>query len=74
MSPGEVSAWLPHNSRLPGWHASTQARQAFIVSLRFSYPKPATDAQTRAAEAAAEKKVVRLAEALAAGLPAAPNG
>lgn len=74
MTPGEVSAWLPHNSRLPGWHATTQARQAFIVSLRFSYPNPATDAQTRAAEAAAEKKVVRLAEALAARLPAAPPG
>ncbi|WP_256795476.1 hypothetical protein [Terrabacter sp. Ter38] len=73
MTPGEVSAWIPVNTRLDGWRAGTRARQPFMISLRFSYPEGASDAKARAVEAAAEKKVTRLAEELAKALPARPS-
>ena len=70
MTPGEVSAWIPLNTRLDGWKAGTRARQSFIVWLRFGYPVGANDAKARAVEATAEKKVARLAEELAKALSA----
>ena len=73
MTPGEVSAWIPVNTRLDAWRAGTRARQPFMISLRFRYPEGASDAKARAVEAAAEKKVTRLAEELAKALPARPS-
>ncbi len=66
--PGEVSAWLPQDTRLSSWRPGTRSSQPFRVYLRFTYPEGANESQARAVEAAAEKKVTRLAEALAVGL------
>lgn len=68
MTPGEVSAWLPQGTRLGGWKTGERTPRALIVSLHFTYPTGADHQTTVAAEAAAEKKVTRLAEALAVAL------
>lgn len=68
MMPGEVTAWLPEHTALPGWKTSSKATQALSVSLRFSYPEGATPPQARAKEAAAERTVTRLAEQAAIAL------
>jgi hypothetical protein len=39
-----------------------------MLSLRFTYPEGASDQQRLVVEAAAERKVIRLAEALAIAL------
>jgi hypothetical protein len=41
-----------------------------MMSYRFTYPEGVSDAQARSVEAAAEKRVTRLAEELAMGLAA----
>lgn len=69
MAPGEASAWLPQGSRLDAWAAGARATRPFIVSLRFSYPTGADKKTALALESAAEKKVIRLAEAMAAAMP-----
>ena len=62
MQPGEVTAWLPAGTSLPGWRSGSKAAQAFSVSLRFSNPAGTRRTTTRATEAAAERTVTRLAE------------
>ena len=68
LVPGEASAWVPENTSLNGWKTRTRARQPFMLSLRFTYPEGASDQQRLVVEAAAERKVIRLAEALAIAL------
>ena len=68
LSPGGVSALLPQNTALPGWKAGLRASQPFMISYRFTYPEGVSDAKARSVEAAAEKKVTRLAEELAKAL------
>ncbi|WP_082588812.1 nuclease-related domain-containing protein [Terrabacter sp. Root181] len=70
QQPGEVSAWLPQNTTLPGWKTGARAPQPFIIWLRFSYPDGASDDKARSVEAEAEKRVTRLAEELAKALAA----
>jgi hypothetical protein len=68
MLPGEVSAWLPENTALAGWASKARTSQPFLITLRFRYPEGANQKTALAAEAAAEKKVSRLAEELAIAL------
>lgn len=68
MTAGEVSAWLPRSTRLEGWKADARASQPFIVTLHFAHPPGADNGTTSALEAASQKKVSRLAEALSVAL------
>lgn len=70
---GEVTAWLPEGTTLPGWSPSSKAPQAFSVSLRFDSPAGASRQKARALEATAERTVSRLAEQAAIALARREN-